>query len=208
MNAEKVLSSINLIAEKYGSVILAMTPEFMALAQSLREEIALAEQKKTGKGSRFKAALRFSKKVQKEFAARRPSMAGAYVDRKGAQCIIHEYYAVRFNEPMDGLVMVKESETPPDFEQLFASYDSSRSVALPSLAELKTKLKLDKAEGNLRDGRSISVLQGVHFNTDYLIQMVEMVEPSEAYFSHNGKHPNLIMFGDGACGLVCPMNLD
>ena len=80
---------IHQIAELYAPAIVE-SYEFMNLAQSLREEIALAEQKKSGKADRFKAALRLSKWVNREFRATRPAMAGAYIDDKGAQWIFRD----------------------------------------------------------------------------------------------------------------------
>ena len=207
MNAEKVLSSINLIVEKYNSSI-AQTPEFEALAQSLREEIALAEQKKAGKADRFKAALRFSKKVNKEFAKNRPATAGAFLDDKGRQIILHPHYAVRYEKPIDGLVEAGEGNRPASIGSIFEKYDSTLEVTLPTLAELKTKLKLDKAEGKLTDeGRSLTELQGKFYNTDYLIQLIEMVEPTDAYFSSSAKFPMLVIIGEDSRGIVCPINI-
>lgn len=204
MNAEKVLKSINLIVSKYAPNA-SQSPEFEALAQSLREEIALAEQKKSGKADRFKAALRFSKKCNKEQRETRPYMAGAYIDEKGRQCIFHPAMAVRYEVPFDGLVEAEEGERPDVLDRVMSTYDRSKPLALPELGHLKTMLKLDKAEGNLDDGRSITELDGVTYNTEYLIQLIECVEPTEAYFSGPGKFPILVVFGEGAQGVVCPV---
>lgn len=204
MNAEKVLSTMNQIAEKYAEHI-AQTPEFEALAQSLREEISLAEQKKAGRADRFKAALRFSKKCNKEQKTSRPSMAGAWMDAEGRQCILHPHMAVRYETPFEGLVEAEEGKKP-NLDRMLDKYDSSRKCALPDLGHLKAALKLDKAEGRLDNhGNSLYALDGVKFNTDYLIQLVEMVEPTEAYFSNKDKYPMLVAFGKGSAGILCPV---
>lgn len=203
MNAEQVLKSINRIAGLYEPSI-AKTPEFEALAQSLREEIALAEQKKSGKVDRFKAALRFSKKCRKELEDIHPGISGAYIDDKGRQFITNRYLAVRYEKPFDGLVEAENGERP-NIDSLLSNYDRSRSFTLPELGHLKTMFKLDKAEGKLVDGLSNTYIDGVRFNTEYLIQIMEMVEPTEAYLSNSSKHAALIVIGEGATGIVLPM---
>lgn len=207
MNAAKVLTTLNEIAAIHAPSI-ANVPEFQKLAQSLREEIALAEQKKAGKTDRFKAALRFSKWVHRE-QKNNPSLAGAYIDEKGAQWIFHPNIAVRYEKPFDGLIQAEEGEKPASAERVMNRYDSNRPVKLIPLAELKTKLKLDKATGNVDSkGRSITTLDGVHFNTDYLIKLTELVEPEETYFSDDGKYPLLVVMGQGSNGVLCPMRID
>lgn len=208
MNAEKVLCTINQIAEKYESSI-ARTPEFEALAQSLREEIALAEQKKAGKADRFKAALRFSKKCHKEQQATRPNMAGAYIDQNGRQCLVHPHMAVRYDKPFDGLVEAEEGNRLGSLDKMLETYDSSKSFVLPELGHLKTMMKLDKAEGRLDDqGRSHTNLDGVIYSTEYLIQLIEMVEPTQAHFSSGRNYPLLVVSGDGANGILCPIRVN
>lgn len=205
MNAEKVLSSINMIVNKYAPNV-SKAPELEALVQSLREEIALAEQKKAGKPNRFKAALRVSKRINKDLKDSRPGLAGAFTWEDGKQYLFHSYFAARFDEPFDGLVEAGEGGKPSSLVKMFENYNSRLPVDLPSLAELKTKLKLDKAEGNLDDrGWSLCELDDVFYNTDLLIQCVEMVEPTEAYFSSDGKFPMLVMFGEGAQAVLCPI---
>lgn len=208
MKAETILQSINRIAELYAPGVIS-TPEFEKLAQSLREEIALAEQKRAGKADRFKAALRFSKKCNKEQSETRPALAGAYIDKNGRQCIFHPHMAVRYDKPFDGLVEAEEGMRPEALDKMLETYDSSRSFELPELGHLKTMLKLDKAEGKLDEyGRSHTTLDGVVYNTEYLIQLIEMVEPQEAYFSGKGKFPMLVVMGEGSNGILCPMRVN
>jgi len=207
MNAETVLKSINNIAELYNPGI-AETVEFQDLAQKLREEIALAEHKKSGKADRFKAALRFSKWVSREQQAR-PAMAGAYIDKNGRQWILHPAVAVRYDKPYDGLVEAEDGTRPSNADRLVESYDSKRPVKLPDLKDLKIKLKLDKAEGNLDErGRSHTTLDGVTFDTELMIKLLEIVEPKEAYFSGTGNYPVLVVMGKGARGVVCPLRVN
>ena len=208
MNAETVLKSINKIAELYNPEI-AETFEFQDLAQKLREEIALAEQKKAGKADRFKAALRLSKWVNRAFRNTRPAMAGAYTDDKGAQFIFHSYIGVQYDKPYDGLVEAEEGMRPANAQKLLDTYDSSRRVAIPDVKDLKTKLKLDKAEGKVDERhRSHTTLDGVTFDTDLLIKLIEAVEPEEAYFSGKGNFPLLVAMGEGSRGVVCPMRVN
>ncbi len=208
MKAENILKSINRIAELYAPGVIN-TPEFEKLAQDLREEIAMAEQKRAGKVDRFKAALKFSKRSKKEMEYSRPSLAGAYIAENGKQYIFQPHMAVRYDNPFDGLVEAPDGDRPVSLDNLLNNYDSSRSFELPELGHLKTMLKLDKAEGKLDDhGRSHTKLDGATFSTEYLIQLIEMVEPTEAYFSGKGKYPSLIVMGEGSTGILCPIRVN
>lgn len=208
MKAENILMSINRIAELYAPGVIN-TPEFEKLAQDLREEIAMAEQKRAGKADRFKAALRLSKWVNREFRDTRPAMAGAYIDEKGRQFIFHNYLGVQYDKPYDSLVEAEEGMRPANAQKLLDNYDSSRPVKLPELKDLKTKLKLDKAEGKVDDRRrSHTTLDGVTFDTDLLIKLVEAAEPEEAYFSGKGNYPLLVVMGDGSRGVICPIRVN
>lgn len=202
MNAEKVLSSINLIVEKYAPNA-SKAPEFEALAQSLREEIALAEQKKAGRSDRFKAALRFSKVANKANLGRRFGLAGAYV-MDGKQYIVHDHLAVCFDTPMDGLVEAGKGERFTSFDKVIEP--RYKSVELPSMADVKTQAKLAKAEGNLdKHGIHRVEIDGVQFNSKLLIQIMEMVGDGEAYLCNNSNFSPLVLIGNGARGVVLPM---
>ena len=204
MNAENILTSLNRIAELYAPGVID-TPEYEKLAQSLREEIALAEQKRAGNVDRFKAAVKFAKKCNRDMQEIKPYLAGAYTDCNGKQYIVHSFMAVRYDVPFDGLVEAEEG-IRPSVDNMMSTYDRSRSYTLPELGHLKTKFRIDKAEKHLdAHGRSITELDGICFNTEYLIQLIEMVEPEEVYFSNNRKNANLVVFGKGAAGILCPV---
>lgn len=205
MKAEKVLKYISFIVNENPNI--KQMPAVSELTQSLKEEIALEEQKKAGKGSRFKAALKFSKKANRHSAGFRPGIAGAYVDENGKQYITDGFSGVRYDTPFEGLVEAEKGERPSAaFDQVIGNYNRDLKAELPSIAELKSKLKVDKAEGNvLHDGRSVKGLGNGWYDTEFLIQLIEMVEPTEAYFSDSGDIPKLVVFGDGAKGFLFPM---
>lgn len=204
ISAEKLLKELNGFADVYYG--LGAEPKFQSLVQSLKEEIALAEQKKSGKPNRFKAALKFSKMSQKEQKYSRPGIAGAYIGESGKQYIMIAAMAVRYDNPYEGLVMAEDVGTKPNIDRAIDSYNSKLQVELPSLAELKTELKLNKAEGNLNEkGRSMTQVEEALYDTEYLINLIEAVEPEEAYFSCEGKTPVLTVIGDGAQGVLLPI---
>lgn len=205
MNAERVLSNLNYLQATYpdGAAVFH-DPNYLAMIQSLKEEIALSAARSAGRASRFKAALKFSKQCFNMHKDTRPGFAGAYIDEKGRQCICDGYRAVMYEKPFDELVEADKNATHMNLETAFDNYDFRRPVELPTLAELKTKKKLDKADGKVR---SLTVLNDtVCYNTDFLIQIVEMVEPTEAYFSGGDRLPALVVMGEGARGLVLPVN--
>lgn len=204
MDAAKLLKELNGFADVYYG--LGAEPKFQSLIQSLKEEIALGEQKKAGKADRFKGALKFSKLAKKENNTTRPGNAGAYIGESGKQYIMIGAMAVRYDNPYEGLVMA-EFGTRPSIDKYIDTYDSKLPVELPSIAELKTELKLNKAEGNLQDGVSLTALGESFYNTEYLIQMIEAVEPSEAYFATAGQNAVLALIGDGAQGILLPVRL-
>ena len=203
ISAEKLLKELNGFADTYYG--LGAEPKFQSLVQSLKEEIALAEQKKAGKADRFKAALKFSKMAEKEQKHTRPGIAGAYIGEGGKQYIMIYAMAVRYDSPYEGLVMAGEG-TKPNVDQAIDKYNSKLKAQLPSIAELKTELKLNKAEGNLSvRGRSETKLGEVKYDTEYLIALLEAVEPKEAYFTAENNVASLVVIGDGAQGVLLPI---
>ena len=204
MDAAKLLTELNGFADVYKG--LGAEPKFQCLVQSLKEEIALGEQKKVGKVNRFKAALKFSKLAKKTSEYSRPAIAGAYIGESGKQYIMIAAMAVRYDIPYEGLVMADDAGTRPNIDKAIDSYDSKLKVELPSIAELKTELKINKAEGKLNpNGRSMTKVEEALYDTEYLITLLETVEPEEAYFSCEGKTPALTVIGDGAQGLLLPI---
>ena len=201
MDATKLLKELNGFADFYKG--LGAEPKFQSLIQSLKEEIALSEQKKAGKADRFKGAVKFAKLAKKGNPAR-PGVAGAYIGETGQQYIMIGAMVVRYDNPYDGLVEAEEG-TRPNVDKVIDSYDSKLPAELPSLAELKTELKINKAEGNLQDGVSLTKVGESLYNTEYLIQMIEAVEPSEAYFSTAGQNAVVVLIGDGAQGALLPV---
>lgn len=203
INAEKLLKELNGFADVYHG--LGAEPKFQSLVQSLKEEIALAEQKKAGKADRFKAALRFSKATNKQWKGIRPGIAGAYIGESGKQYITDTYGVVRYDNPYEGLVEAGDG-TYPNLDRVIDKYNSKCKAELPSIAELKTELKLNKAEGNLDNrGRSLTSVGKATFDTAFLIQIIEAIEPTEAYFSDDSNVPTLVVIGEGAQGALLPI---
>lgn len=203
ISAEKLLKELNGFADVYYG--LGAEPKFQSLVQSLKEEIALSEQKKAGKADRFKGALRFSKATNKQWKNARPGIAGAYIGESGKQYITDTYGVVRYDKPYEGLVEA-EGGSYPNLDKVIDHYNSKCKADLPSIAELKTELKTNKATGNL-DARGISLtkVNKAHYNTAFLIQLIEAVEPIEAYFSNDSEVPTLVLIGDGAQGALLPV---
>ena len=203
LDATKLLKELNGFADVYKG--LGAEPKFQCLVQSLKEEIALGEQKKAGKADRFKGALRFSKATNKQWKDRRPGIAGAYIGESGKQYITDSYGVVRYDTPYEGLVEA-EGGSYPNLDRVIDTFNSKCKAELPSIAELKTELKVNKAEGNLDlNGISLSKVGKAFYNTAFLIQLIEAVEPTEAYFSNDSAVPTLVVIGDGAQGALLPI---
>ena len=202
MDAAKLLKELNGFADFYKG--LGAEPKFQSLVQSLKEEIALSEQKKAGKADRFKGAVKFAKLAKKEMKYSRPGVAGAYIGESGKQYIMIAAMVVRYDNPYDGLVEAEEG-TRPNVDKVVDTYDSKLPAKLPSISELKTELKINKAEGNLQGGVSLTKVGESLYNTEYLIQMIEAVEPSKAYFATAGQNAVIVLIGDGAQGALLPV---
>lgn len=199
MDAEKILAKLTIIATQLPQI--NGSDEYKDIVQSLKQDIALRAEKNAGRASQYKAALRFAKYCVK-YCADRPLFRGAHVEN-GKQYITDTHKAVRFDTPFEGLPEASNDGKRPNFDKVIDTYNYRLPATLPTLAELKTELKINKAQKNLNDsGHSLTVINGRNYNTDYLIQMVEMINPKEAYFTNESDTAYLVMIGDGAQGVV------
>lgn len=205
MTTAAIYESIYTIINKY-DISIFNAPEYKELEQKLKSDIALETYKKTGKQGRFKAALKFSKQLQKKWADAKPGVAGAYIQEDGRQCLVDNCLGVRYDEPYDGLVTAS-GENHMNLGSLIDVPETEYVLPLPTLAELKTELKTAKAEGRTTEhGRCIIKFEEHWFDIEYLIQAIELVEPEMVFFSKTDMTSPMILCGDGAKGCLMPVS--
>lgn len=188
-------------------------PDHAALLEALRIEIvesaAKSEGKSEGKLVRLRAAKRLSKETAQKWKTQIPALAGAFT-QEGKQYIHNGFYAVRFNRPMNGLTESGDKSERTEVN-IYDNLKKSIPVNLPTIPELKAKLKLDKAEGNLETvmgkADSYTNLDGRYFKTKWLIDLMEAVNPTAAYFEEDKPYTILTMEGEDATALLCPAKL-
>lgn len=210
MNATKVLeflAPLEKTLEREGLLYdLAETRKMIA---ECKEEIAYKESSKGGSGNRYKAALRFAKRCVKELS-NRPSLAGAVNYEKG-QYICNGCCAVIFETPFEGLPMAEKVDNPLDIEKaLPRNVYSLVEVSVPDVVELRTHLKVQKAEAKKLGDKKKKVvyLEDVGENTydlEYLLDVIEATEPERAYLVPCGKYRSLYFEGEGTRGIVLPI---
>ena len=209
MNSEKMLANLLEIKE-FGNVSPLVAGVLDDLILSAKQDIATAEAKKTLGQNRYKAALAFAKYCAKE--KYRPTLAGAFPMSGGRQSICDGFRAVIYDTPYDGLPEIEKQyhDNVMNMDNVFPNGKNRLTeVELPSLSELKTTFKIAKAAhtGKARDFSHISKVvasDGSHrwFNTKYLIEMIECVEPNAAYFMDEKPSAPMYLEGDGARGIV------
>lgn len=206
MNAIKILEFLvplekNL--EREGLLLDLMETRKMIVA--CKEEIAYKESSKGGNGNRYKAALRLAKRCVKELNYK-PALAGA-VNYERGQYICNGYCAAIFDTPFDGLPMAEKVDNPFDIEKAIPqSVHNLVEVSVPDVAELRTHLKVKKAERKKnKGGYYLEDIGENTYNLEYLIDVIEATEPERAYLVPLGKYSSIYFEGDGTRGIVLPL---
>lgn len=219
MNSERMLLKLTEIKER-GNVNPFAARTLDDLILSVKQDIALKTAKTSMRQTRYKAALEFARECVKGIGKTRPAMAGAFPTKDGRQAICDGYRVVIYDEPMDGLPTIDQAQNGNvmKVEDVINSLGDKRaSVEIPSIEELRTVCKIAKAEytgkrGSFNHYTKLIDSAGNHawFNTEYLINLLACVEPTECCFAeqeiYNGKRWLLYVKGDGAEGMLMPIN--
>lgn len=215
MSNEQMLAKL-LEVKEFGNVSPLASGTLDALIMTVKQDIASAEARKSLGQNKYKAALAFAKYCAKQNL--RPTLAGAFPLSGGRQGICDGYRGVVYEQPYDGLPEIEKHFYPDviDMDKILPNEDAKLiEVEMPSLAELKTNFKIAKAAytgkaGYFNHTTKIVATDGSHrwFNTKYLIEMIECVEPSMVYFM--GELPSALMYfeGNGAKGVVLPVRMN
>lgn len=135
--------------------------ELAKIVQLCREDNA----KKAGAGGQLAALKRIVK------ASNRDTLRGYWMDDEGRFCVVSGFHAVRLNSFVDGLP--KAIEKYNSMGQIFDStkQNAARKIEhLPTVAELKEFITIEKAKGNTRP--AYELCPGLWVNPQYLIDMI------------------------------------
>lgn len=191
----------------------AIGVQLSALVIDLRETIATEEECRRGRATPFAAAKRICKRTV-ERNSHRPSTQGAWIDKDGKQCLCDGMTGVRLNSAFD-LTEAPEPECGDRFD-LGAVIRPSRgnSIALkrPAAAELRAKIKADRAEYKAqRRSKYETFIPKYDFgaglplaNAEYLLDLIELFPDCEIYAHENPIYPIYFKSAAGEA-VLCPI---
>lgn len=189
------------------------TPE-LSLANlmiDLREDIAAAGMKASGRGSILSAVKRILRVAVKRGAS--PDFHRAWTGKSGRQYVCNSYVGLSFSEPLD--LPQADPDEGRDRSAVENQIDTIPAdvapVDLPPLAMVKTHIKLCKASGEYvsKDkvigwdfGPGVGIV-----NAQYLADVLEAL-PGTSAFSTPGKDVTPLFFEDSAGnrGILCPIH--
>lgn len=148
-----------------------------ALKAEAAAEIRREEAKRSGNGSRQKAAERVIKNAVK-LNPEREALHGAWIE-KDKQCICDGVRLFRFSEPLP-LPEMPEKEKPIDAARIVdpAADNAGATLEAPAAADLRVYIKTEKAQKKASRDRSAALYdfgEGLPaVNAQYLLDVLEM----------------------------------
>lgn len=237
MNAEKVLAALNEIIEQidkdcpdydfkkwFDKDMNSVTssnngaPSMMAdFCKALQMDILKSSDK--CKANRAKAVLRILKNSNKE------QFTKAFIDDDGKEIVMDSCRAICFASPVDGVPTTDNGDEFISIKKSYFGDDISgyNKLNLASLAELKAKLKIDKANNvGIDTGKkkktpiyAFGIRADEYNNTtpivnlQYLIDIVEAMPNAKAYEKYRNGIPWVHFVDDeGNRGILLPLRYD
>lgn len=186
------------------------------LVLDLQNDLRTEEAKKSGKNKALAAAKRILKHSAKYSPKEVTHYAQEYDD--GTQCVMDGYHAVKFAaknklplEPMPESIRKSNDLFPIDG---CIPRNNNYEVELPSISDLKSHIKISKAENKAvkyssgRTGVMYDFGDGLPLvNAEYLLDIMECLPEAKAYLNGNCKDKRAIYFTDGENeGVLMPCN--
>lgn len=199
--------------DDYDKDSLEIGVQLSALVVDLRTALAVEEERKRGRAVPYAAAKRICKRTV-ERNSHRPSTRGAWIDADGKQCLCDGMTGVRLNSPFK-LTVAPEPECGERFD-LDAVIRPVRlnSVALksPSAAELRAKIKSDRAEYKASNRSKYESFVSTYdfgaglplVNAEYLLDLIELFPDCEIYAHENPVYPIYFKSAAGEA-VLCPI---
>lgn len=191
----------------------AIGVQLSALVIDLRETIATEEECKRGRAAPYAAAKRICKRTV-NLNGHRPSAQGAWIDADGKQCLCDGMTGVRLNSAFN-LIEAPEPECGDRFDLdavIRPSQKNSIALQRPSAAELRAKIKADRAEYKAqRRSKYETFIPKYDFgvglplvNAEYLLDLIEIFPDCEIYAHHNPLYPIYFKSASGEA-VLCPI---
>ncbi|MEI6296199.1 MAG: hypothetical protein WCO84_00955 [bacterium] len=194
MTKEKILAEISAFINNQFELY-----RLEAIVENLKEDIRVEELKKTTpknsalvmkKNSLIKALLKSAGKSR--------NLSEGYIFGYGKYCFTDTFRIYYLNDNF-GYSAIK---TELDVEKLIDD-DYDKTVEL-NLAELKSLVKIYKAEGN--KDRYIYYIEGYTFNAQYLIEAIEMIGSNKLMLKAESKSAlGRFENAEGEIALICPI---
>ena len=176
------------------------------LVLDLQNDLRAEEAKKSGKNKALTAAKRILKNSVKYSPKEVTHYAQEYDD--GTQCVMDNFHAVKFAaknklplEPMPESVRKSNDLFPIDQS---IPRKNNYKVELPSVSDLKSHIKISKAENKAvkyssgRTGVMYDFGEGLPLvKAEYLLDIMECLPEARAYLNGNCKDKGAIYFTDG-----------
>lgn len=174
------------------------------IADDLRAAIAEQTEKAAGRGSAQRAMLRLVKRAPRE------NVRCAWM-QDGNQCACDGVIAVEVFAPLAGIPEADPGVVPLDVSRIIepARYNSGLPVPVPSLAELKSHIKIYRAEHRFKKGTSVPLDLGEDLPLLDAVLLADIREiVPDAKFTASGYNPQTRMVyfeGSAGRGVICPI---
>lgn len=197
--------------DDYDKDSLEIGVQLSALVVDLRAALAIEEERKRGRATPFAAAKRICKRTV-ERNSHRPSTQGAWIDKDGKQCLCDGMTGVRLNSAFN-LPAAPEPECGDRFDLgavIRPSRENSIALKRPTAAELRAKIKADRAEYKARRCSKYEAFTTKYdfgaglplVNTEYLLDLIELFPDCEIYAHETPLSPIYFKSASGE-GVLC-----
>lgn len=199
--------------DDYDKDSLEIGVQLSALVVDLRTALAVEEERKRGRATPFAAAKRICKRTV-ERNSHRPSRQGAWIDKDGKQCLCDGITGVRLNSAFD-LTEAPEPECGDRFDLgavIRPSRENSIALKRPAAAELRAKIKTDRAEYKAQRRSKYETFSPKYdfgaglplANAEYLLDLIELFPDCEIY-AHENPYSPIYFKNTAGEAVLCPI---
>ena len=192
--------------------------DLFAVMIELRDEINHATAKNSGKGNLFKSMMKIIKDADVNYCG--GILKGAYTDEKGRTCVTDSFSLIRTEEKVD-LPQADLSNTSDgkwlNVDRIMPHRCDVRKVNIPTIAELKQYIKLNKNEPTAYAADRKEMVWFIRNDSDEAVCMVgakrllnilEAIGDGASAFAHHGSSARICplwIVGEKTEALCCPM---
>ena len=136
-----------------------------------------------------------------------PNIGGWWKNKEDKQCICDGYSCFILNNFIDSLYKLNKDIKPFNINTYFKKEISDMfNIKLKTINELNAKLKIFKAEKNIKT--YVIKINNQFFNIEYLINAMKLLDTQEIFMDNDAQF-NLIYFvSDKGKGVLLPLRLD